>query len=300
MTGGTRQVEGRDSKPGSSSTSRPSPSRQTTKRRKLEHPLGDVSGYFSKEIPVRRGPLAIPSTPTSSHPSSTTATATASTDAIIIDAEDDAPATNDDFHEPIMLRTLFPDPMDVIGLNYSNGFGQNNPSPVYTLTSSLEEKRKSPQDRESTLGVRNAMKKAIEPVSRPDSDGDDIRRRLKILPGLLSRNRSTAQAEASSGRGNVEEKMALFKRDILSDPTYPGVTAGNTRLRKVIERLLVSREYSTWAPSSLTSLLQRLPHSFCIIQRRKLVSWFIHLSSYPGTGSQIFSRSISCSPPECR
>ena len=207
--GGPRQVEGRDGKAGSSSSSRPSPSRQTTKRRKLEQP-GDVSKYFSKEIPGRRGSLAIPSTSTSSRPSSATA------NPIIIDAEDDAPATNDDSHEPIVLRTSSPDPMDVISPNVfsSYSFDPNKPSPIHAFSSSLEEKRKSPQDGESTLRVRNVMKKpethTMEPVFRPDSDDDALQRLSKILP-VRVRNESTAQAEASSEPGNVKKKVAFFE-----------------------------------------------------------------------------------------
>jgi hypothetical protein len=209
--GDARQVEGRDGKAGSSSTSRLSPlrQRQTTKRRKLEHLQGDVSKYFSNDNPVRRGSLAIPSTSTSSRPSGTPV---ASADPIIIDAEDDAPATNDDSHEPILLRTSSPDPMDVIGSNnVSYVFDQNKPSPIHAFSSSFEEKHKSPQDGESTLRVRNAVKKSemrtTESVSRTDSDDDDVRRLSKTLPGILSRN-ATAQAEASSGR--VTEKVAFY------------------------------------------------------------------------------------------
>ena len=182
---------------------------------------------------MRRGSQAIQSISTSSHPSSATANPP------IIDAEDDAPATNDNFHEPIVLRTSFPDPMDVIGPNDSYVFGQNNFSPVHTFSSSLEEKRKSLQDGESTLRMRNAMKKTIESVSRPDSDGDAIRRLSKILPGLLSRNESTAQAEASSGRGDVKEKLALYERNKPSSPpSYNlrilGLTRKNGMKRKQV------------------------------------------------------------------
>jgi len=205
----TRQVEGRDGKAGSSSTSRPSPPRQTTKRRKLGHPQGDVSKYFSNETPVRRGSWAIPSTSTSSRPSSSTITTSAN--AIVIDAEDDPPATNDDSHEPILLKTSSPDPMDVISPNNASYvFDQNKPSPIHAFSSSLEEKRKSPQDGESTLRVRNAMKKSetrtTESVSCPDSDDDGVRRTSKTLPGLLSRN-AAAQAETSY----VKETVALFE-----------------------------------------------------------------------------------------
>jgi len=214
--GGDRQVEGLDGKAGSSSTSRPSPSRQTTKRRKLEPPLEDVSKYFVTE-PARRGSLAIPSTSTSFRPSGATA------NPIIIDTEDDAPVTNDDSHEPIVLRTSSPDPMDAISPNtfISHVFDQNKPSPIHTFSSSLGEKRKSPQDGESTLRVRNTAKElemhTMEPVFRPNSDDDVVRRLSKILPGLV-RSELAAQAEASSERGDVKKKVALFEASKLRRP----------------------------------------------------------------------------------
>ena len=209
-SGDARQVEGRDGKAGSSSRSRLAPSRQTTKRRKLGH-QADVSKYFVGDVPERRGSLAIPSTSTSSRPSSATA------NAIIIDEEDDAPATIDDpdSHAAIVLRTSSPDPMDVIGPNHCYVFDQSKPSPIHTFSSTLEEKRKSPQDGESTFRLRNTMKKieprTIESVSRPDSDDDGLRRISKTLPGMLARNEVTAQAEASSGRGYVKEQVALLE-----------------------------------------------------------------------------------------
>ena len=215
-----RQVEGRDGKAGSSNASRLSPSRQTAKRRKLEHPQGDVLKYFSNENSVRRGSRAIPSTSTSSRPSSTTVTASANP--III--EDDAPATNDDSHEPILLRTSYVGPMDVISPNnVSHVFDQNKPSPLHAFSSFLKEKRKSPQDGGSTPRVHNAVKKSemrtTESVSRPDSDGDDVRRLSKTLPLLLSRD-ATAQAEASSGRTSLREKVALLERIKASSPRH--------------------------------------------------------------------------------
>ena len=205
MTSDAHQVEGRDGKAGSSSTSRLSPSRQTTKRRKLEHRQGDVSEYFSHENPVRRGSWAIPSTSTSSRPSSTSVTASANP--III--EDDVPATNGDSHEPILLRTSSPDPMEVISPNnVSYVFDQNKPSPVHAFSSCLEEKHKSPQDGKSTLDLCNEMKKS-ETRMTETSDGDNVRRLSKTLPGLVYRD-ATTQTEASSGWVNVKEMMAIF------------------------------------------------------------------------------------------
>ena len=209
-SGDARQVEGQDGKAGSSSTSRPSSLRQTPKRRKLD-PQENVSRYFGANVPRRRASLAIPSTSTSSRPSSATV------NAIIIDEEDDAPATIDDSdpHAAIVLRTSSPDPMDVIGPNLSYGFDPNKPSPMNTFRTSLEEKRKSSQDGESTVRVRNTMEK-IEPrttetISRPDSDDDGLRRISKTLP-VLVRNEATAQAEASSEQGIVKERVAFWSK----------------------------------------------------------------------------------------
>ena len=106
--------------------------------------------------------------------------------------------------------------MDVISPNVfsSYSFDPNKPSPIHAFSSSLEEKRKSPQDGESTLRVRNVMKKpethTMEPVFRPDSDDDALQRLSKTLP-VRVRNELTAQAEASSEPGNVKKKVALFE-----------------------------------------------------------------------------------------
>jgi len=102
-----------------------------------------------------------------------------------------------------------------------------------TFSSSLEEKRKSPQDGESTLRLRNAMKKpethTMEPVLRPESDDDGVRLLSKTLPGLV-RNELTAQAEASSEPGNVKKKVALFEASKLrSPPHYDLQEIGQTR-----------------------------------------------------------------------
>jgi hypothetical protein len=179
-----------------------------------------VSKYFVGEVLERRGSLAIPSTSTSPRPSSATA------NAIIIDEEDDAPATIDDSdsHAAIVLRTSSPDPMDVIGPNHSYVFDSNKPSPMNAFSSTLEEKRKSPQDGESTSRLRNTWKKieprTMESVSRPDSDDDGLRRLSKTLPVILAKNEATAQAEASSGQGNVKEKVALFEGNKPSSPRH--------------------------------------------------------------------------------
>jgi hypothetical protein len=104
--------------------------------------------------------------------------------------------------------------MDVISPNnVSYVFDQNQPSPIHAFSSSLEEKRKCPKDGESTLRLRNTMKKSetrtTESVSHPDSDDDGIRRMSKTLPSLVSRN-VTAQAEAPLERGFVKERVAFY------------------------------------------------------------------------------------------
>jgi hypothetical protein len=92
-------------------------------------------------------------------------------------------------------------------------FYQNKPSPVHAFSSSLEEKRKSPQGGASALHLRYEMKKSetrtTEPVSCPDDYNDVLRRLSKTLPSLLFRN-ATAQAEASSGRGKVKERVDFY------------------------------------------------------------------------------------------
>jgi hypothetical protein len=165
-----------------------------------------VSKYFPRELPQRRDSRAIPSTSTSSHPSRPT------TNAIIIDAEDDTPTTNDHSRETIVLSASSPDPMDVIGPEVSYEFDQNKPSPISLFSSSLEETRNPPQDGKSTLRVRNVMReletRTAPSFSRPGGDTDDAR---PAPPTLLSRGESSAQAEASSGRGNVKKKVALYE-----------------------------------------------------------------------------------------
>jgi hypothetical protein len=206
-----RQIE---SKAGPSSALKSS-LRQPPKRRKLDHPKEDsVSKYFLKTSPQRRASRAIPSTSTSSHPSRPT------TNAIIIDAEDDAP-TNDHSRETIVLSTSSPDPMDVIGPDLSYGFDQNKRSPFSQFSSALEETRNPPQDGESTRRVRNVMmglttrtSASSASFSRPGDDTDDAR----PAPTFLSRGESSAQAEASSGRGNVKKKVALFELNKRDNP----------------------------------------------------------------------------------
>jgi hypothetical protein len=207
-SGDARQTE---SKAGSSSAPKSS-LRQPPKRRKLDHlqQENSVSMYFSKELPQQRqGPQAIPSTSTSSHHNRPTS------NAIIIDAEDDTPATNEPPRETTVLSISSPDPMDVIGPEASYDFDQNKPSPIQLFSSSFEEIRKPSQDGQSTLRVRNVMKeletRTAMSVSRLVSDADDARS-TDALPTSLSRDESSAQAKASSRRGNVKEKVALIEQ----------------------------------------------------------------------------------------
>jgi hypothetical protein len=168
---------------------------------------------------------------------------------MIIDAEGGTP---DDSHEPIVLRNSSPDPVDVIHSNVSYVFDQKDPSPIHTFSSSLKEKRKSPQDCEITLRVRNAMKKAMESVSRPDNDDDNVRRLSKILPGLLSRNEPTAQAEASSTWDKVMEKVALYERN------QPRSPPSHFDLRK-----LVQTRKNGMKPKQVGSIVLNIIHCTC-------------------------------------
>jgi hypothetical protein len=223
-----RQVDGRDGKAGSSSALKASSSRKEPKRRKVDFALENtVSRYFPP-----RGAQAIPSTSTSSSSHLTHPTA----NAIIIDAEDDTPATDDDRHEPIVLRTSSPDPMDVIGAaEVSYVFDQNKPSPIHVYSASLEGKRKPPQDGDSTLRVRNTMKeveaRTTESVS-PDADADNVRPADAYLALLPPRRESAAQAEASSGQGNVKEKVALFEKSNRDNPRHLNLLTINSQSRK--------------------------------------------------------------------
>jgi Ulp1 family protease len=99
--------------------------------------------------------------------------------------------------------------MDIINPEVSYAFDLNKPSPMQQL-SSLEEKRKSPQDGPSTQRLRNVMmtgSRKMESVSRPDGDGDDV----QPWGPLLSRSESTARAGVSSGGSNVMSKVAMFE-----------------------------------------------------------------------------------------
>jgi hypothetical protein len=140
----------------------------------------------------------------------------ATADAIIIDEEDDTPATNydDDPHDPIVVGTSSPDPMDFLNPKPSYAFDQKKPTPMDQFSASWEEERKTPlaQDGASTQRVRLAMMKDVsrklESAYRPDSDGDDV----QLRPLLAGRSKSTAGAEVSCVQGNVKAKAAIFDR----------------------------------------------------------------------------------------
>lgn len=196
--GDARKVESRDGRAGPSRTlSSPS----TSKRQKLDHPQ---EGKLSKFFDTRHRPTqVIPSTSISSHSSLAIA------DTIIIDGEDDTPATKDEPHELIALETSSPDPMDIINTDVSYAFDHNKPSPMQQFSS--EEKRKAPQDGASTQRLRKAMMGTesgmLESISRPDSNGDDLQPRSHRLSG----SDSTALAGMSFGGSNVRSKVALFE-----------------------------------------------------------------------------------------
>jgi hypothetical protein len=202
-----RQVEGRNDRAGPSGPLRTS-SRHTPKRPKLGHPEPKISRFFRKDVsPYKRAP-AVPSTSKSVHPNLATA------DAIIIDEEDDTPATNDDDpHDPIVVETSSPDPMDLLTQKPSYAFDQKKPTPINQFSASWEEGHKSPQDGISTQRVRKVVMKQdvsrrLELTSRPDSDSDDVQLGRPLLSG---RSQSTARAEVSSGQGNVKAKVALYE-----------------------------------------------------------------------------------------
>jgi hypothetical protein len=222
-----RQVEGRNDRAGLSALR--SSSRHTPKRQKLGHrEQNTLSKYFRGDgSPHKRAP-AIPSTSKSMHPNP----ATADSDAIIIDEEDDTSATNDDPHDPIVVGNSSPDPVDFLNPKPSYAFDQKKPTPMDQFSASWEEERKSPQDGASTQRVRKIIMKQdvsrrLESASRLDGDGDDVQPGRPFLSG---RSQSTARAEVSSGKGNVKAKAALIdsqeRRDSLN---YVNLLTMNSR-----------------------------------------------------------------------
>jgi hypothetical protein len=200
-----RQVESRDGRAGPSRTLSSPSTQLASKRQKLDHSQeGKQSKFF---YDTRHRPTqVIPSTSVSSHSSIAIA------DAIIIDGEDDAPATKDEPHERIVLGTSSPDPMDIINPDVSYAFDHNKPSPMQQFSS--EEKRKAPQDGPSTQRLRKVMMETeprmLDSASRPDSNGDGVQR----LGRRLSPSASAALAGMSSGGSNVSLKRAFFERNI--------------------------------------------------------------------------------------
>lgn len=216
MTGGNaRRSEGRNDRAGPSSVSR-SYSRHTPKRQKLGDPeQPKLSKYFPGDVSPRKRAPAVPSTSKSMHPN------LAAADAIIVDEEeDDTPATNDDDpHDPIVVGTSSPDPMDFLNEKHSYAFDQKQPTPINQFSASWEEERKYPQDGASTQRVRKTIMKQdvsrrLESASRLDSDGDDV---LLGKPLLSGRSQPTARAGVSSGQGNVKAKVAFFEKPLHLD-----------------------------------------------------------------------------------
>ena len=208
--GNTRHSEGRNDRAGPSSVLRSS-SRHTPKRQKLGDPeQHKLSKYFPGDVSPRKRAPAVPSTSKSIHPNLATA------DAIIVDEEDDTPATNDDDpHDPIVVGTSSPDPMDFLNEKPSYAFDQKQPTPINQFSASWEEERKFPQDGTSTQRVRKTIMKQdvsrrLESASRLDSDGDDV---LLVRPRLYGSSQSTARAGVSSGQGNVKSKVAFFEKE---------------------------------------------------------------------------------------
>lgn len=223
-----RQVEGRNDRAGLSALR--SSSRHTPKRQKLGHrEQNTLSKYFRGDgSPHKRAP-AIPSTSKSMHPNP----ATADSDAIIIDEEDDTSATNDDPHDPIVVGNSSPDPVDFLNPKPSYAFDQKKPTPMDQFSASWEEERKSPQDGASTQRVRKTVMKQdvsrrLESASRLDSDSDDVQLRR---PFLSRGSQSTARAEASSGQGNVMTQVALINERERRD-SIPQVARINEKERR--------------------------------------------------------------------
>jgi hypothetical protein len=216
-----RQVEGRNDRAGPSALR--SASRHTLKRQKRAHPeQNTLSKYFPGDVSPHKRTPAVSSTSKSVHPNLATA------DAIIIDEDDDTPTTNDDPHDPIVVGTSSPDPMDFLNQKTSYAFDQKKPTPMDQFSASWEEERSPPQDGASTQRVRKSMKqdvsRRLESASRLDSDGDDVQPGRPFLSG---RSHSTARAEASSEQGNVMAKVAFYER-----PPHVDLLAINRQSRK--------------------------------------------------------------------
>ena len=190
---------------------KPSPSQRAPKRQKLDHlERTNSSKYFNKTVinrTLRPRPQAGPSASASSYRS----------DPIVID-EDDTSDVLDDTPPSMRIgsNASSPDPMDLInsdGVSYA--FDQNKPSPICQLSSSLEEKRNSPKDGESTARLRSLHNAASsrESSSPLDKDGDGLKRaKAPLTPPLSRGERPTARAEASSKPGKVRAIVSKFDR----------------------------------------------------------------------------------------
>ena len=203
-----RRVEGRSNRAGPSSAMRSS-SRHMAKRQKLgdSEQQTKVSKYFFTGPSPHKHSPTVPSTSKSMHPNLATADA-----AIVVD-EGDTSATNDDPHDPIVVKTSSPDPVDFLHEKPSYAFDQKKPTPMDQFSTSWAEKHKSSQDGASTGRVRRTLMKQnvshrMESASRLGSDSDD----LELGRPLLSRrSQSTARAKVSSGPGSVRATVAFFE-----------------------------------------------------------------------------------------
>lgn len=224
----TRQA-GRSS--GSSTAAKlPSPQR-ALKRQKLEHLEAPASSkYFHTTVgqrTLRPRPHAGPSTSTSSHHS----------DPIIIDEDD---AVDDAPPKRMESKTSSPDPMDLISPEeeVSYAFDQSKPSPLRQFISTLEEKRKSPKDGESTARLRSQHNATVvqESASRLDGNGEGSVPKMPSPPPLRppSRGKSTARTEAPSKPGKVQTLVTMFNGDCIRHINLqPASRKGNMKPRQV-------------------------------------------------------------------
>ena len=224
-----RRVEGRSNRAGPSSAMRSS-SRNTSKRQKLgdSEQQNKVSKYFVADPSPHKHSPAVPSTSKSMHPNLATA------DAIVVDEEGDTSATNDDPHDPIVVKTSSPDPVDFLHEKPSYAFDQKKPTPMDQFSTTWGEKHKSSQDGASTWRVRQTLRKQdvsrrLESGSRLGSDSDDVE---LGRPLLSRRGQSTARAKVSSGQGGVMARVAFFEEKDSDSTPHLDLRTMNRQSRK--------------------------------------------------------------------
>jgi hypothetical protein len=218
----TRQSAGRlgvgSGASSSTAAAKSSPSLQRApKRQKLDHlemtkTNTNVSKYFNRtpgHRTLRSRPQAGLFTSASSHRS----------DPIVIDEDDMLNVVDASPSRRAGSKTSSPGLMDLIsseGVSYA--FDHNKPSPIYQLSSSFEETRNSPKDGESTarLCIQHSTTGAQESAPR-------LEEAKTPLTPPLSRDGSTARAEASSKPGHV---LAMVTK-------YNGGTIPHLHLRPV-------------------------------------------------------------------